>query len=504
MPARLLPALLAVLIAATPVSATGVPEFYQVDLAPGTDNSHAFDSSDATVLDGWAYFKATDATHGYELWRAKGSSDGLDLEMVKDIKAGGDSSYPDDLVAIGDYVYFSAATSDHGYELWRTDGTAAGTALIKDIYGGVNSSNPVDFVDQGDWILFSATDETHGSELWRTDGTEAGTTLVKDINSNGGNSSYPGDLVVAGGYVYFTADDGINGREIWRSDGTAAGTMLWGNISALGDSNPQDLTVLNGVVYFSADDDVHARELWYANGATTDIVKDIYPGGDTSSSMNFMLFGSYLYFRAVDPTSGEELWRTDGTEAGTTLVKNINPTGNSNLWGFYPHDGYLYFSANDGTTGVELWRTDGTEAGTQLVENLADGDDSSSPDTGVSLGDFLYFSAYDQVNDARYVYRTSGSSVERVPFNLDPAQYINCDCYSSNIFAVGATLFSTSYSTTYGYEFSYLIEPTADLPSTNREGEQGTITLVVLAALTAAAGLVARRVGNRRSAKLKH
>ena len=77
--ARLLPALLAVLIAATPVSATGVPEFYQVDLASGTDNSYAFDSSDATVLDGWAYFKATDATHGYELWRAKGSSDGLDL-----------------------------------------------------------------------------------------------------------------------------------------------------------------------------------------------------------------------------------------------------------------------------------------------------------------------------------------------------------------------------------------------------------------------------------------
>jgi len=491
--ARLLPALLAVLIAATPVSATGVPEFYQVDLAPGTDNSYAFDASDAVALDGWAYFKATDATHGYELWRAKGSSDGLDLEMVKDIVPGGDSSYPDDLVAIGDYVYFSAATSAYGIELWRTDGTAAGTAVIKDIYGGVNSSNPVDFVDQGNWILFSATDETHGSELWRTDGTEAGTTLVKDINSNGGNSSYPGDLVVAGGYVYFTADDGINGREIWRSDGTAAGTMLWGNISALGDSNPQDLTVFNGVVYFNADDDVHARELWYANGATTDLVKDIYPGGDTSYPTNFEALGSYLYFRAVDPTSGVELWRTDGTEAGTTLVKDINPTGNSDIGNLYPHDSYLYFRADDGTTGFELWRTDGTAAGTQLVENLADGDYSSSPDTGVSLGDFLYFSASDQVNGARYVYRTSGSSIERVPFNLDPAQYINCDCYSSNIFAAGTTLFSTSYSATYGYEFSYLIEPTATLPTTNQEAT-GTYRLFLqLAALTAAAATALRR-----------
>ncbi|MFZ9353049.1 MAG: ELWxxDGT repeat protein, partial [Candidatus Limnocylindrus sp.] len=254
----------------------------------------------------------------------------------------------------------------------------------------------------------------------------------------------------------------------------------------------QDLTVLNGVVYFSADDDVNGRELWYANGATTDIVKDIYAGSTTSYPMNFAPLDGFLYFRASDPVAGVELWRTDGTEAGTTLVKDINPTGDSNVGDFYLHDGYLYFYANDGTTGFELWRTNGTTAGTQLVENLADGDDSSSPDTGVSLGDYFYFSAYDQVNDARYVYRTSGSSIERVPFNLDPAQYINCDCYDSNIFAAGVTLFSTSYSVTYGYEFSYLIEPTADLPSTNREGEQGTIALVLLAALTAAAGLALR------------
>ena len=88
MPARLLPALLAVLIAAAPVSATGVPEFYLVDVAPGTDNSYAFDSSDAVELDGWAYFAATVPTHGNELWRAKGSSDGIDLELVKGAREG--------------------------------------------------------------------------------------------------------------------------------------------------------------------------------------------------------------------------------------------------------------------------------------------------------------------------------------------------------------------------------------------------------------------------------
>ena len=35
--------------------------------------------------------------------------------------------------------------------------------------------------------------------------------------------------------------------------------------------------------------------------------------------------GSVAYFAATDAAHGEELWRTDGTAAGTKLVKDIRP-----------------------------------------------------------------------------------------------------------------------------------------------------------------------------------
>jgi ELWxxDGT repeat protein len=38
-----------------------------------------------------------------------------------------------------------------------------------------------------------------------------------------------------------------------------------------------------------------------------------------------MVSNGTLYFIADDGVSGEELWKTDGTDAGTVLVKDINP-----------------------------------------------------------------------------------------------------------------------------------------------------------------------------------
>ena len=60
---------------------------------------------------------------------------------------------------------------------------------------------------------------------------------------------------------------------------------------------------------------------------------------------------------------GSELWKTDGTAAGTVLVKDIR----SGASGSYPHNltnvnGTLFFTANDGTNGYELWKSDGTAA----------------------------------------------------------------------------------------------------------------------------------------------
>src|SRR5690554_1787662 len=52
------------------------------------------------------------------------------------------------------------------------------------------------------------------------------------------------------------------------------------------------------------------------------------------------------------------------------LVKDINPTGDSNPYSLTELNGKLYFRANDGTNGYELWVTDGTSAGTQMIKDI--------------------------------------------------------------------------------------------------------------------------------------
>ena len=68
--------------------------------------------------------------------------------------------------------------------------------------------------------------------------------------------------------------------------------------------------------------------------------------------------GETLLFNASDGVSGAELWKTDGTEAGTVLVKDINP---GSLESFPVALGVvgetLFFRASDGVSGAELWKT---------------------------------------------------------------------------------------------------------------------------------------------------
>ncbi len=59
-----------------------------------------------------------------------------------------------------------------------------------------------------------------------------------------------------------------------------------------------------------------------------------------------------LYFRANDGSSGSELWKSDGTSAGTVLVRDIQSGANSGSPSYLSNvNGTLYFQATDGTNG---------------------------------------------------------------------------------------------------------------------------------------------------------
>jgi ELWxxDGT repeat protein len=92
-------------------------------------------------------------------------------------------------------------------------------------------------------------------------------------------------------------------------------------------SNPSGLTAVDGTLFFSAFDDSRGEELWKSDGteAGTVLVKDIEPGPGDSSPVHLTNVNGILFFSAFDDAHGFELWKSDGTKAGTVLVKDIEP-----------------------------------------------------------------------------------------------------------------------------------------------------------------------------------
>ena len=115
------------------------------------------------------------------------------------------------------------------------------------------------------------------------------------------------------------------------------------------------------------------------------MVKDVAPGNYGSYPRNLTDVNGTLFFTASDGVNGVELWKSDGTEAGTARVKDIypGPLGgvDSGPAGLTVFNGALYFQAfdGDGFVGVELWKCDGTESGTVLVKDICQPNCSSSP-----------------------------------------------------------------------------------------------------------------------------
>lgn len=325
----------------------------------------------------YLYFSAAGAG-GVELYRYDGSS--ADIALVADINANGDSS-PKDFAVFKSKLYFSADDGSHGRELWCYDGKNA-PAMVADLQPGTQSSNPRYLAVFANKLYFSADDGKSGDELWAYDGANP-PTLQADINA-GSASAHPCGLTVYQGRLYFAADDGIHGTRLWSYDG--AGTA--------------DLVTLE---------------------CAPNIADDATAYQDNADGMQFYVFAGKLYFPATGPSGSCEPYSYEAAGGKVAMLKDINTNDggankSSNPAFFVEFNHVLYFTATDGGTpgvghGPELWRSDGTTAGTLLAVDLEKGPAGASggrpSDTVVYQGK-LVFDNFEHYNRGRELYTFDG------------------------------------------------------------------------------------------------
>ena len=282
-----------------------------------------------------------------------------------------------EMVVFDGFVYFAANNGVIGNELWRTDGTAAGTTLVKDFYTGTagNNGNPSGFRVVGNRLYFNVGNDGVDSGLvvyfLEPGGTPQRALLSANVPARGPL------LGAVNGKVLLRQLENSNTNYGLYALGATGSTF--GKISA-GTNNigTEPYAVLNGKAYFdSATGPNSASEPWVTDGTAKGTVKlkEIFPGAPGSDPRDFVATTNRVYFTADDGTRGRELWATNGTDAGTTLVYEHHPlsTGTGNFGVPVARGDTLYYLPNDPATGYELWRTQGTAATTSVVKDITPG-----------------------------------------------------------------------------------------------------------------------------------
>ncbi len=291
----------------------------------------------------------------------------------------------------------------HQYGLWETDGTAAGTHLLHDGLAPDSITHEGLTPTDDGRVLFETTLGANSYDLWITDGTDAGTSILTTVthqsNSADGATAITDYAALGNGKVLFvnggpaTPSGNIQG-ELWITDGTKAGTsLLVETTPATGASfefnfsyGPSSLTPIGGGrALFENNDGINGGELWITDGtaAGTSMLKDINPGTGSSDAGlvdGFIDLGNGKFVfdaivaDAAHPKGEDQLWVTDGTAPGTLPLLTLGEVELTSIGA-----GKALFEASDKVHGYELWITDGTAACTAMVKDIYPGSSDSTP-----------------------------------------------------------------------------------------------------------------------------
>ena len=344
--------------------------------------------------------------HDYELWRSDGTPEGTHL--VSDVHSGAGGSYPRELTRVGDHVYFTAENNtaealwqtDGTYE-------GAFPIMVLGPPSPWPSYRPRRELTSANGKLFLVRTTSSGKALWKVEEcavwTAACASFVVDSSPDGHPLSVSqleavGDaLSFRGSWVDAAGTEHVG---LWWSDGTAAGTRLVAEVGMPETSDDWRLSkaVGSALNFIAANEGSSTEQLWKSDGTAegTVLVNDVAPLWQRDMAS---IFGGRLAFDARVPSSGGfycQTWTSDGTTSGTAPLVSVSPPLTTRCQELYPPlgldaEGLLFFQANDGVHGWELWRSDGTSAGTGMVQDFAPGSASGDAWLLGRAGPLVYF-----------------------------------------------------------------------------------------------------------------
>jgi len=318
-----------------------------------------------------AYYVAYDSQHGRQVWVTDGTPAGT--QRISDITTSEPIAYgPTNLTAFGPHLLFTADSATTGRELWISDGTVAGTHLLKDINTTSAGSNLSFLAATLDKTFFVAYESAHGRSVWASDGNADNTQFLFDLP----NTEMPADvgyIGTVGNNAYFFNHG--NTDNIWRTDGTITNTKLITQFVGNATLFSYPAVAFNNQIFVRAG----FSTLYRIDPSQNDAVIKVKDFAGALPYDGFIVSGGSLWiyeFPLIASSPSPQLWRSDGSD-GVTLIHTFENIGETPDVYFLPPkigslNGNTYFSHYGTSDGLAFLKTDGTPAGTSVVKVISD------------------------------------------------------------------------------------------------------------------------------------
>lgn len=227
--------------------------------------------------------------------------------------------------------------------------------------------------------------------------------LLKDINTSYDVNcgSLPTFGVELNGFAYFSANTGMMGQ-LMKSNGTKEGTFLVKELNLDNITfNPIFLTVFNSRIYYVVSDNQNQYELWVTDGTsngTSLVLKNV--------TIIHGVVQNKLLFTHNDKVHGYELWTIDAANQ-IQLLKDLAPGINDFRCGkFKVIQGKGYFINQINLSGLGIYQTDGTAQGTFQIETSLVVDNTDSP--FYEFNDEIYFTTTEDLGYKKQLWKSNG------------------------------------------------------------------------------------------------